>query len=216
MKTTYLTGLALFAVLPGAFAQGTPSRLALTVGLINNYDVTARNSAVKNYYSLGSKVNIIFNDAWFVGFAQLNSITPKNTLRINSSEQIKTGVSEYALVGGRKWNLTPKTYALGSVRFGVSQLVLRNDQDLLLKDIFSDNHEGWKQEVAEAFGADRRQSSFMAGAEVGVGFTINKFLALETSTNYRHHFRDEKLPIATHDLNKVGFALSLVGTINLK
>jgi hypothetical protein len=215
MKAAYLTGLAFFSALPCCFAQEAKPRLALTIGLVNNYDVVLKNGPVANHYSLGSKINAVFNDAWFVGYSQLNSMAPKNVIKIAGIWQAKIGVSEYALVGGRKWSLSPKAYALTSVRVGVSQLVWRNDDELSFKDDQNIIQE-LRKEFDDTFGSDRRRSSFMGGVEAGLGFKLSQHWGLEASANYRQHFRDEKLIVETRELNRIGFAISAVGTINLK
>jgi hypothetical protein len=200
MKTNYLTVLAMLFISLTTLAQESAPRLALTVGIGNSYNLTSKNSALKDYYGLEGKASLLINDKWFVGYTQSQSSTPGNLLKDESrvSGFKKSGINNYFLSAGRKWNAGEKLYFTGGVNFGVSE---------------------FKTRAANESGSPAKSNSnmsFLAGTETGMGFNLNKYLALEAGVNYRRYFKNEALAINVKDLNSLGFSVSLIGKLNLK
>ncbi|MDJ1481758.1 outer membrane beta-barrel protein [Cytophagaceae bacterium YF14B1] len=201
MKTNYVIGwillLTSFGMTSlGAYAQESKPGLVLNIGLTNGYNLTSGNSAVKNYYSIGGRINLIFNDKWFVGYTQNGSIVPGNL--VENADFEKSRIYEYALSGGRKWNLGSQTYLRGNLNAGISEFKVKTDSGSMWDEDFSDS-----------------STSYLAGAETAIGFKLNKYLAIEAGMYYRRYFKNDQLMIATGDLNSLGVTLSLAGSLGL-
>ncbi|MDJ1499467.1 hypothetical protein [Xanthocytophaga agilis] len=205
MKTNYVIGwilllTSLVLTSTGAYAQESKPGLVLNIGLTNGYNLTSGNSVVKNYYSIGGRINLIFNDKWFVGYTQNGSIAPGNLVKNAGFE--KSRIYEYALSGGRKWNLGAQTYLRGNLNAGISEFKVKTGSGSEWDDDFSDI-------------STSAATSYLAGAETAIGFRLNKYLAIEAGMYYRRYFKNDQLIIATGDLNSLGVTLSLAGNLNL-
>lgn len=194
MKVKFLTILASLATTQFALAQEPAPRVALSVGAVSSYRFHAGSSRLPNYYTLGSKVNLVFHDTWMLGFTQLTSLTPANLLSGAKLGPGNTRLSEYALTGGNKWHFVPKAYTLGSLKAGIGYLSRRVGDDKLKVE---------------------RPSFYTAGAEVGLGYHVSKHIALEAGAGYQRYFKNDQLPVAAEELNNFSAQISLVGTFGL-
>ncbi|MFD1470435.1 hypothetical protein ACFQ48_19560 [Hymenobacter caeli] len=196
MKTNLLTLLAALATTQFALAQEPAPRVALSIGVVNNYRFHAGSSRVADYYALGSKVNLVFNDTWLLGFTQLTSVAPGNLLPDAEFGSGNTRLSEYAVTGGSKWRFSPKAYTQGSLKAGIGRLSRRDG-------------------TLENGASDGRAAFFTAGAEAGIGYHLSKYVALEAGAGYQLYFDNDRLPVAAKELNNLSAQLSLVGTFGL-
>ncbi|MDJ1468847.1 hypothetical protein QNI19_03695 [Cytophagaceae bacterium DM2B3-1] len=202
MKTNYVIGWILLLTSfgltsTGAYAQESKHGLVLNIGLSNGYNLTSGNSAVKNYYSIGGRINLIFNDKWFVGYTQNGSIAPGNL--VENADFKKSRIHEYALSGGRKWNLGSQTYLRSNLNAGISEFKVKTGSGSIWDDDFSTSS----------------ATSYLAGAETAIGFRLNKYLAIEAGMYYRRYFKNDQSSLATRDLNSLGVTLSLAGSLGL-
>ncbi|UOQ71596.1 hypothetical protein [Hymenobacter cellulosilyticus] len=186
-------GLLLATTLP-TLAQQPAAPVALSVGVVNSYRFQTTDSRLANYYGLGSKIQVVLHDKWRVGFAQLTSLAPKNLLTTPGLGSGHTRLAEYAVRGGAKWHIASSAYALGDIQAGIGTL-----------------HQGSSLEGL----ADSKSSFLTAAAEVGLGYQVTPFLALEAGASYHRYFNGNELPVATKELNNLSAELSLVGTLGL-
>ena len=183
------------------YAQESKPCVSLNGGIGSSYNLTSKNSGIKDYYNIEGKLNVVFNDKWFVGYTQSGSLAPDNLLKDASLAPgvKKSKINNYALIVGRKWNMGDKFYFTGGVNFGISEFSTRTTNGSDWDEIFNSNS----------------KNSFVAGAETAVGFNINRYLALEAGANYHRYFKSEELAIDTNDLSSLGFNVSLIGKLNL-
>ena len=196
MKTLFLTTLASLTITHSALAQEPVPHVALSFGAVNKCRFHSKSSRLADYYALGSKVDLVINNTWLVGFSQTSSVTPENLLRTSLPSQRDTRLSEYALTAGNKWHFTPQAYTLVSIQGGIGRLSQRGG-------------------VAAEQPAGTHASFFTAGAEAGLGYRLSKHVALEAGTSYQRYFGNDPLPVAAKELNNLGAQLSLVGTFGL-
>ena len=185
--------LLLATALP-ALAQQPAPPVALSVGVVNSYRFQTSDSRLSNYYGLGSKIHVVLHDKWRLGFSQLTSLAPNNLLTTPGLRSGNTRLAEYAVRGGAKWRIASGTYALGDIQAGIGTL-----------------HQGSSLEGP----ADSKTSFLTAAAEVGLGYQVTPFLALEAGAGYHRYFNGNELPVATKELNNLSVELSIVGTIGL-
>ncbi|MBO2009296.1 outer membrane beta-barrel protein [Hymenobacter negativus] len=196
MKTIILTTAAALATSHAALAQEPAPRLTLAIGIANNYRFHSGDSRVSDYYGLGSKVSLTFNDTWLLGFSQLTSVAPGSLLRNAELGLGNARLSEYALTGGNKWHFAPKAYTLGTIQTGFGRL-------------------SWRNEAVEGGAGDAHASVLTVGAEAGIGYRLGQHLALEAGASYHRYFNNDRMPVAAKELNNFSAGLSLVGTFGL-
>lgn len=202
LKSALLAAGSLLATALPTLAQQSAPPVALSIGVVNSYHFHAADSRVANYYTLGSHLKVVLHDTWLLGFAQQTSLAPQHLLAATPGLSLGgSRLSEYAASGGAKWHFAPKAYALGEVQAGFGT---------------------WRQrgETVQEWLADEwltgHQATFLtAAAEVGVGYRLTSFLALEAQASYHRYFTGDKLPVNTGELNNLSAGISLVGTIGL-
>ena len=205
MKFMWL--LAAMVVVQTALAQEEKPKLALNIGLGNQYRFTAASSPLEKHYSIGGQVDLVFNDKWMISYAQSSSLAPTDLLKTLATDRRKMHLNEYTLGAGYKASVGSSVYLIGRANFGIAALKFRKSYD-------SD----W-DEIRDEFSSAAR-SSFLVAPELAVGVRLNRFLSLQTGASYRINLAElEKggMPsLRTSDMNGLAVNLTLVGTIPLK
>lgn len=196
LKIALPTACTLLVTALPALAQQPAPPVALSIGVVNSYRFQAADSRLANYYALGSKIKVVLHDKWLIGFSQLTSLAPENLLATPDLGSGNTRLAEYAVSGGTKWRFASKAYTLGDIQVGFGTLRQRGG-------------------TAQEWPAGAHASFLTAAAEVGLGYHLTPFLALEAGASYHRYFNGNKLPVTTTELTNLSAELSLVGTFGL-
>jgi hypothetical protein len=196
LKFAFPTACTLLTTVLPTFAQQPAPPVALSIGVVNSYHFQGADSRLTNYYALGSKIKVVLHDKWLLGFSQLTSLAPQNLLAIPDLSSGKTQLAEYAVSGGTKWRFASSAYALGNIQMGFGTLRQRGN-------------------TKPEWLAGTKASFLTAAAEVGLGYHLTPFLALEAGASYHRYFNGSKLPVTTTELNNLSAGLCLVGTFGL-
>jgi hypothetical protein len=197
LKLALPTACTLLTTALPAFAQQPTPPVALSIGVVNSYHFHAADSRLANYYALGSKIKVVLHDKWLFGFSQLTSLAPQNLFATPDLSSGKTQLAEYAVSGGTKWRFASNAYTLGNIQMGFGTLRQRGN-------------------TKPEWPAGTKASFLTAAAEVGLGYHLTPFLALEAGASYHRYFNGSKLSVATAELDNLSAGLSLVGTFGLK
>jgi hypothetical protein len=196
LKIVFPTACTLLATAMPVLAQQPAPPVALSIGVVNSYHFQAADSRLANYYALGSKIKVVLHDKWLLGFSQLTSLAPQNLFATPGLSSGNTQLAEYAVSGGTKWRFASSAYALGDIQVGLGTMRQRGG-------------------TAPEWPAGTKATFLTAAAEVGLGYHLTPFLALEAGASYHRYFNGDKLPVATTELNNLSVGLSLVGTFGL-
>ncbi len=200
------TGQAAFAQQENARdenARDEKARLALNIGLGNQYRFTAAGSPLEKHYGIGGQLDLVFNDRWMISYAQSGSLAPADLLNTPAADGRKTHLYEYTLGAGYKSPLGSSVYLIGRAGFGIAALKTAESDRDQIRDGFS-----------PASG-----SSFLVAPELAVGIRLNRLLALQSGASYRFNLggleKSGAGPVNASDLNGLAVNLTLIGTIPL-